>query len=191
MVLWRCSARRYLLHYDPTLMHANVHITVFEGDKIVDQRSGHNVWVEGGRTYLANLVTFDSPVVSTIEGSVDLVGAFPTISDEWLIVRIGYHTGMIEYRVTFSSPPDVATLLAQIDSQTSGITRVSVVATALCLLVMCLLVWRSWQVLRCHSSESFLSLLLRLDTPQRRSRIAESSTWGLALEATGRLSLVR
>lgn len=103
-------------------MHANVHITVFEGDKIVDQREGHNVWVSGGREYLAKLVTFDSPLVSTLEGSVDLVGAFPAITDEWLIVRIGYHTGMIEYRVTFSSPPDVATLLAQIDAQTSGMT---------------------------------------------------------------------
>jgi hypothetical protein len=103
-------------------MHANVHITVFRGDKIVDVREGHNVWVSTGREYLAKAITYDSPALSTTEGFVDLVGSFPPLTTETIVVRLGHHTGHIETTVVLASPPDMATLLTQINGQLAGLT---------------------------------------------------------------------
>lgn len=101
-------------------MHANVHINVWKDGKIIDTREGHNVWVGGGREYLAKAITFDSPVLATTEGTVDLVAAFPTLTTETLRLRVGHTTGHVEYTVTLASPVDSVALLAQINAQVSG-----------------------------------------------------------------------
>jgi hypothetical protein len=103
-------------------MHANVYINVWKDGKIIDHRRGHNVWVESGRAFLAQAVTYDSPVLSTTEGTVDLVASFPTLTDETLILRVGHTTGHVETLVTLSSPVDSTALLSQINAQVAGFT---------------------------------------------------------------------
>lgn len=43
-------------------MIANVAIKVYERGKLVTSREGHNVWVDRGRTYLAEMVTYTDAV---------------------------------------------------------------------------------------------------------------------------------
>ena len=103
-------------------MHANVHITVYKDDKIIDVREGHNVWVDGGREYLARAIAFDSPVLATTEGTVDLVSSFPALTTERFIVRVGTPGSSLEYTVLLSSPANAAARLAQINAQIFGLT---------------------------------------------------------------------
>jgi len=41
-------------------MHANVYISVFEGDRLAHYHEGHNVWVTNGRSYLAKMISLSS-----------------------------------------------------------------------------------------------------------------------------------
>lgn len=59
----------------------------------------------------------DDPAVTT-EGTVDLVGAFPVITTETLIVKVG--TGANQ-TVVFANPANAAAVLSQINAQTTGL----------------------------------------------------------------------
>ena len=41
-------------------MRSNVIIKIYEHDELVETRHGHNTWVDGGRTWLANMVGYTS-----------------------------------------------------------------------------------------------------------------------------------
>jgi len=45
----------------------NVHIKIREHGKLIDERSGHNVWVERGRQYLAEIMAYASYGPDTFE----------------------------------------------------------------------------------------------------------------------------
>jgi len=102
-------------------MHANVHITVRKDGKVIDTREGHNVWVDDGRSYLANMISYTSPVLSTTEGTLDLVSDFPALSNEFLIFRQGHHTGWVETRLVLSSPANAGDLLTQLNGQLTDV----------------------------------------------------------------------
>lgn len=103
-------------------MHINVEITVCEGDQVVDRRVGHNVWVDGGREYLARTIALLSPITGTPPGSVDLVANFPELTNEFFYLRVGHPTGSVEYRVQLASPLHSGQLLGQINAQIDGAT---------------------------------------------------------------------
>lgn len=60
----------------------------------------------------------DDPAVTT-EGSVDLVGAFPVITTQTLVVRVGIDGA--NQTVTFATPANATALLAAINAQTTGL----------------------------------------------------------------------
>lgn len=102
-------------------MHANVHINLLKDGEIVDTRVGHNVWVDVGREYLARMISYDSPNLSTIEGSVNLVAGFPVFNNETFVIRYGHIAGVVETEVNVGTPANSAALLATINSQLAGI----------------------------------------------------------------------
>lgn len=104
-------------------MHANVHINLVKDGKVIDSREGHNVWVDIGREYLTKLITFDSPINSTTEGTVDMVADFPLdalAGTTFLDVSRSHVDGTIETRITLVDPTDAATLLIQLNDQVDG-----------------------------------------------------------------------
>lgn len=105
-------------------MRASVEIKVKKNGVVIDQRIGHNVWVKGGKEYLAQLMTFTSPAVSTPEGNVDLVANFPKLTNQLIYLRIGHYTGQVEYKIQLASPVDSTDLLSQINSQITGVSAV-------------------------------------------------------------------
>ena len=112
-------------------MRTNVKITVRRGHEVVAERLGHNVWVDGGRSFLANLISFTSPISGTPLGSVDLVANFPALTNEFFYIRLGYNAGIVEYRVQLASPANAAQLLSQSNAQTPGIVATLGVGNAL------------------------------------------------------------
>lgn len=103
-------------------MHVNVEITAWRGREIVERRVGHNIWVNNGRRYLAQAISFTSPISGTSPGSVDLVSDYPEITNQFFYIRIGHAAGVVEYRVQLASPANSGLLLTQINAQVSGLT---------------------------------------------------------------------
>jgi len=98
----------------------NLDELVIENDTIqVFIGTGSGGFRESLRTsaFLRRGVVNDPAVTS--EGSVDLVGAFPVITTETLLVAVD---GGATQTVTFSNPANAAAVLSQINAQTTGLT---------------------------------------------------------------------
>lgn len=102
-------------------MDINVEITVRRNGRVVGRSEGHNIWVDNGREYLARAITFTSPYAGTTPGTVDLVANFQDITNEFFFLRVGHHTGAVEYRVQLAPPDDLADLLSMINAQIPGV----------------------------------------------------------------------
>lgn len=111
-------------------MHANVTITVKDGDRIVDYREGHNTWLDFGRDYLARITPdtlFDSHsayiVFEPTFPSGDVIGEFATISvglvGTTLLLEVD---GGLTQTVTFALPSTPQDIADQINTQTTGLT---------------------------------------------------------------------
>jgi hypothetical protein len=108
-------------------MEANVFMTLWLNGQIIDYREGHNVWVNNGRSYLANLITDPAVRSATLTGSV-------SVSDPLVLAALNGQSfdiaidGNPAITITFVNPTTAADVVNQLNDQLVGAGAVLIVS---------------------------------------------------------------